>query len=431
MRKIVFRAPSGPWFYLLLAVLVFAAASVCLMLFGPLTGDSARYLRLAGNLASGQGFSAATEPPYYPEVFRAPLYPLFLSILLRFGLGILAIIILQVALYLSATIIAGKIALVLTGNRMVAAVSSLMLAGYLPLVHWVAAITTESLCTALFCLCCWLFLTFIKTPSWKRVVLLGLTLVALFLTRTTYIVVFPLVIGFSFLLFHKRKTIAYSAVLTLLICLPAGAWIFRNLAVIPGGSSPFGVGSGMALFVGSVEVQEPDIGKRNWIMDYPDFVVVHGGAEPASIVAADQQLRREAMSIIRARWADYLKRTALLVAFRQWVEVYDPHLPGLVLWAVTGISSAMLILAYSGILMTINRWRMTLPLVLLSFSVATAHAIFANEARYTAPVRPVLYVFSAIAICRVIEWAIQLKATRSSQVVMERAASVAPQKDSV
>ena len=47
----------------------------CSHFFGLQMGDSGRYLTLAKNLAGGRGFSSASGPPYWPEVFRAPLHP--------------------------------------------------------------------------------------------------------------------------------------------------------------------------------------------------------------------------------------------------------------------------------------------------------------------------------------------------------------------
>src|SRR5689334_10230314 len=84
------------WKYqLLISGLVFVTGLICLRVFGPYTGDSARYLALARNLAAGNGFSASASSPYYPEIFRAPLYPLFLSVLFRFNIGVTGAVLVQ------------------------------------------------------------------------------------------------------------------------------------------------------------------------------------------------------------------------------------------------------------------------------------------------------------------------------------------------
>ncbi len=47
--------------------------------FNPTTPDAAGYFNLAKNLARGRGFSLSPEPPYEPDAFRTPGYPLLLA----------------------------------------------------------------------------------------------------------------------------------------------------------------------------------------------------------------------------------------------------------------------------------------------------------------------------------------------------------------
>lgn len=57
-----------------------------------LTGDAKGYIYLGENLAERGVFSAAQEPPYYPESFRSPGYPAFLAILFwLFGVSLTAL----------------------------------------------------------------------------------------------------------------------------------------------------------------------------------------------------------------------------------------------------------------------------------------------------------------------------------------------------
>jgi hypothetical protein len=50
-------------YYIVLLLLLCSLVVVCVALFGPYTGDSARYLILGRNLAAGVGFSAGSQPP--------------------------------------------------------------------------------------------------------------------------------------------------------------------------------------------------------------------------------------------------------------------------------------------------------------------------------------------------------------------------------
>src|SRR3989344_7193059 len=43
-------------------------------------GDSNGYLRIANNIAEGNGFSQLTEPPYFPDSMRVPVVPALLAV---------------------------------------------------------------------------------------------------------------------------------------------------------------------------------------------------------------------------------------------------------------------------------------------------------------------------------------------------------------
>lgn len=381
----------------LLLVLLAGSAALCLALFGPYTGDSSRYLSLAANLAQGNGFSAAPQPPYHPEVFRPPMYPLFLAVLMRLGLGVLGFVAVQLALYLVAIWVSMRTALVITGDRLTAVLLGVLLAVYPPLVRWTTSITAESLCTILFCVCCWCLARHLQHASWPNTMGLGLSVGALFFTRITYVVLVPIVVGVSAVRSRKHGGMRYAVVLAMVVLAPTALWVERNLTVMPSSFNPFGVGSGMGLWVRAVELQEPSMEQRAaWIDGNLDIQVAHGGTEPALQAKADARLFWEGLEVIRSRWRDFVAMTFWLFACREWVEAYDPRLPVAVLWLATGASGTLLAMGYVGIVLMRNRWSLVLPLVGLCFAVAAVHAPFATEGRYTAPVRPTLYMFSAV-----------------------------------
>jgi 4-amino-4-deoxy-L-arabinose transferase-like glycosyltransferase len=375
------------------------SGAACVIFFGVQTGDSARYLRLANNISRGVGFSAATSAPYYPEVFRPPLYPYFLALLIKLGAGVYHITAIQVGLYFLAVLFAGKIALVLTKDRMVALTATLIPAAYLPIIRWTAAITTESLCAFLFCSAGLCFLYFLTAPTWKNTFALGLFLTGLFLTRPAYFVLIPVVVITGALYHYRAGRLKHLITLTALLCLTTLSWGARNIMALSGAFQPFGIGSGMALFVGAVEIQEPNIAKRDaLVFSNPDFLTIHEGGNPLQMMESDQRLKREAMDTIRVRRLDYAKRTVFLIAMRQWIEAFDPRLPPAPLAIVAAISGSLLIFAYIGGVLACKNNPAALSLGTLCFAISVSHALFANEARYTSPVRPILYIFSSVAI---------------------------------
>ncbi|HWP42163.1 MAG TPA: glycosyltransferase family 39 protein [Blastocatellia bacterium] len=405
MNKYIFGrvcALPGTYIVLIMCVLLAVSAFISINLVGIYTGDSNRYLSLARNLAQGNGFSAAEQAPFYPEVFRAPLYPLFLSVLLRCGLGEMGTVIVQIVLYLLAAVISVKLALELTSQSFAAILVGIFLCGYAPLVRWAASITTESLCTVLFCITCYSFVSYIKRPTWWITSILGLGATGLFFTRTTYITVAVLIIALSLYRLHNRATLRYSLALSLIIVLPVAGWVIRNMTIMPGSFHPFGIGTGMALYVKSLELQKPDYDKRTEaIMNKTEFQIVHTESRLPDVVEADEALKREAIGVIRSHKLQYVLDVAILSIARQWIEVYNPGLPRPLLFAIMCISAAMLFTSYVGMFLIGARFDV-LSIIAMCFSVAFIHAVFVVEARYTSPVRPVLYIFSAFTVSYII-----------------------------
>lgn len=70
------------WLWILLAALVLRVGAFLAVAPHPerlLHRDSPGYIRIASNLLAGNGYSQENEPPYPPDAFRTPVYPLFLS----------------------------------------------------------------------------------------------------------------------------------------------------------------------------------------------------------------------------------------------------------------------------------------------------------------------------------------------------------------
>jgi 4-amino-4-deoxy-L-arabinose transferase-like glycosyltransferase len=399
----------------MLLALLATSATVCLARFGFYTGDSGGYLRIAANLANGNGFSGATQPPYDPEVFRPPMYPLFLAGLMRLGLDVYGIVVVQIVLYITAIQIAMRTTLAVTGNRLAAGLLGLLMAANPALVRWTVSVTAEALCTTLFCLVAWCIVRDLHQATWSNTITLGISIVALFLTRVTYVVLVPLVIGVSMLTSWKVGRLRYAGVLAMIVLVPAALWIGRNLSVMPSEFHPFGIGSGMALWGRAVELQEASQERRTaLIVSNRDYQVAHDGTGPALQAKADADLFRAASEVIRFRWTEFVRMTVFLIVFREWVERYDPELPTAVLWVATVGSGTLLGMGYVGIVLIRSRWTLALPLAVLCFGVAAVHAPFATEARYTAPVRPILYMFSALTAAWVAERVIGVMRRRTS-----------------
>jgi hypothetical protein len=385
------------WAFLIPVLLLAVSAALCLHLWGPFTGDSPRYLQLARNLAEGHGFSAAKVAPYEPEVFRAPLYPLFLSLLLRSGGGLSAMIAVQLFLHLTAAWCVARLlttAGVPAGAGLLAATVT---CAHPALVRWSAAITTESLCMVLFCATALLVTDYLRAPSPRRAIYLGLCWAALFLVRAEFIVLAPVLLGFAALR-SWRAAPQTLACLLLAMAVPSGLWIARNLSVVPGVSRPFGAGAGMTLWIRCVEIREPDIPRRDRFLADPRFHTLSYGTDPRAAYAADRALGQEAVEVFRQHPGPFVSGAVVKAGYREWVEQYSPGLPRPLLLLATTLSTALLLLSFGGLCLAFRRFPLLCAAGALCLTVGAVHAIGGTEARYTTPVRPVLYVFAALSL---------------------------------
>lgn len=389
------RLPA--WAYLAPVLLLLVSAGLCIHLWGMFTGDSPRYLQLARNLAEGHGFSAAKTPPYEAEVFRAPLYPLFLSLLMRLGLGVPGMVGVQLLLHLCAAWCVARLVVTAGGHPGAGLLAAAITCAHPAMVRWSAAITTESLCMALFCATALALTEYLRDPSPRRAVLLGVSWAALFLVRTEFIVLAPVVLLFAGL---RRERTARRALGCLLftMCVLTAPWIARNLLVVPGVSRPFGAGAGMTLWIRSVELREPNIPKRDAALADPRFRTLSYHTDPRAAYAADGEMGKEALEVFRQHPGEFLGGAVVKACYREWVEHYSPGLPRAVLLLATAVSTSLLLLSFAGLYLAFRRIPLLRAAGALCLTIGAVHAIGGTEARYTTPVRPVLYVFAALAL---------------------------------
>src|SRR5437870_3657297 len=83
--------------------LIFAAAFLFRLLFVlyyPWAPDDVpRYQQLARNMLAGHGFSSSATPPYRPDMFRTPVFPLFVAVLYAsFGVTDVPVHVMQAAI---------------------------------------------------------------------------------------------------------------------------------------------------------------------------------------------------------------------------------------------------------------------------------------------------------------------------------------------
>src|SRR5262249_29902382 len=149
----------------------------------------------------------------------------------------------------------------------------------------------------------------LRDPSRRDTVLLAVTVVALFLTRSSYVILAPLVISCS-MVRYRGQTLRVSLVVAFLIAAPICGWMIRNGIAREAGSRLFGVGPGMALWVRAVELEESTIAARERRIEGKAALrLAHGASDPAVQLGAERGLHAEAVAIIRTRLPEFVAMT--------------------------------------------------------------------------------------------------------------------------
>jgi hypothetical protein len=400
------RLESGTaWRWLLLCCGISGGiALACYLTFGPLMGDSRRYLRIAENLLRQQEFSASTSAPLWPELFRAPLYPLFLAVALAPGWGVQGAVALQWLLYAASLLLIHRMALRVHGDDRAADLAVLVLAVHAPVIRWMVQVDTEAVMLPLLAALTWLVLRHLDSPRLAQSVLLGLVAGAVFLLRTDYILVLLAAPILACLVQGGRARVRRALLVAAVAWGIGGGWMLRNALVVPGHFRPLGVGGGMALWVRSVEVAVPDPEQRERVVLHdPRIRTLHDTTEPAALVEADRSLMAAGVAALAQDLPRWLGGAVFNIGFRNWVEHRDRGVSTTIRRISFASSASLLALGLIGLARLWGRPAVRV-LAALILCVAPIHALLITEARYTVPLRPLLYIPAAWALAQALRW---------------------------
>lgn len=187
--------------------------------------DSGQYLILSENLLSGH-FSRDLAPPYTPERFRTPGYPLFLILATGFGHSLTLAIILQNFLFLVFIYFLFMMLEPLAG-LWPSAMASLVLALDPTIIYWNNQLTSETIFTILLSLSVFFLFRFLSEPRYRLIVWSMVWLVASMYVRpiSTYLPLFYLLILAAHIIFKQLnlKNGLIAAVVVVLIW-QGGIW---------------------------------------------------------------------------------------------------------------------------------------------------------------------------------------------------------------
>lgn len=411
-----------------------------------ITPDSPKYLELARRLGEGS-FATVIDGVLTPQTVRPPGYPLFLGVVTAFGhLPPVVAVAANFALYAGALLLLAR--LLREHGRAVWPFWLLMVL-YPFAAAYSSLLMSEAL--ALFLVCA---LTFLlgrpALPTRGQLVLSGLLLGFLALSRSDtilLIVLLPLVVAFRFrreqgaastsprtstsTLGRRRPAEAIViAALALTVLAPYALWNwshFRQFSPLPvAGAAPH------SLFMASWQSQLSEDDFVLWFRGKPTPRAHEVGFTRAAEAAnreigvaprtavndptayktfkmqrrAAKVLLREGLERIQARPGDYAHHVAGNI-WQLWNTTrYPSRVPGAAQWLLRVLSGLVYVLGLAGaVWFLLSRKAPTslkVPALMLLYMPAL-HLWLHTEARYTAPVRPLLVLFASLVLLSLLQ----------------------------
>ena len=193
--------------------------------------DTGSYTLIASNLVAGNGYSHCTTPPYVKSLVRTPVYPFFLAlIMLIFGYGVSAILIIQIIIEVISCIL-----IFVVGSRLFNKKAGFLSALFFALSLVNAAYSVQILSETVFTLtlCCLLYLiAFRAADRLGNFVVLGIVWSLMVLCRPMGLYSFLIIV---LLIFLNEKNIWLRLKKIMLFSIPAvliiSLWMYRNYSI--------------------------------------------------------------------------------------------------------------------------------------------------------------------------------------------------------
>ncbi len=371
--------------------------------------DQSEYLALAQNIRLHGVFSYGaphiwggpgllnTKGPFVPTAARPPLYPLLIASLwwgearplleVRLAQCLLGGMVAVLA-YLIGSRLFGRRAALFAGLGMAFAPVSATLP---------AVILTETLFTFLLTLGMWLW-------EKKYPVLAGVALGLATLARPILLPILATIALMAIVLKFQRATHVKIFLAAVLVIAP---WAVRNAitqhAFVPVAST----GWGANIFLGTYDIPYGSGNLWPVINRDEDFINIVNTA-PTEIVAEGQlmelALKRIAASPIHWLYVRVKQYPRLFISSGYYLAPVLP-IPKPLIRIVYGATNVLfLLLAVWGLFLARAQWRRVYPLVLVAFIVCVSQFPGVGEERYMTPIVPLLMVFAAHGLTRLVLW---------------------------
>jgi len=362
---------------LYLAVLGYARSTI-------IGGDGYQYLAIASNLAAGNGISI---DGISPTMLRTPGYPLFVAAVWALaGHSLISLRIAQFLLLFFTGCILYSLARIYFDHR-TSVVSALIAVTYPPSVFLVVSQLSETLATFLVVTSIWLVVK-------QRPIAAGCTLASLVMVRPEF--VFLPFACLPFIYRQRRNAIGMIAVFVLAL----SPLVARNL-VGSRALAPLGLGTGMSLFASSEQYSGQLTYKfaiQDWEKFRDDFLrrSTNAGSGIEGEINVDRSYKSDAVQMFRSLPISHIILSVPIRILYLWgTGDLGPE------WEHLFVKWEWLLLAVGaliGMMFTRSRWVDYWPFWILCPYLTLLHLVFHVEGRYSMPARPLLFVFSSVAI---------------------------------
>jgi 4-amino-4-deoxy-L-arabinose transferase-like glycosyltransferase len=364
--------------------------------------DTERYDRIGWNLAQSNGYSASAQPPYQPDLLRAPLYPGFLALVFRCcGHSLTAARVAQ-ALLLSLLVPLGW----LIGRECFdhrVGMATAWLAALYPY-YWLYSgnILSDGPAAVVVAVAAVALIRSLHDQRLAWALLAGLAGGLMCLIKPV-LLLFPVAALAAYVVAARPprgSAMGRWGVYVLAFCLTILPWTIRNY-MVSGAFVPVTAGKGLLVYQ-AARYAESGFSMAEYHANIqaqdPRIQLAQTTDDPVLSLELDRDLTREAMAIIRSRPATYLGSIAanpVLVWLNRWRFAHD-HL--VLSREHLIISSGYLLSALLGFVLRRDRWRRAIVPVAFIVYISLVHAPLWTEPRQSLPGRLFLLMFSGACI---------------------------------
>jgi len=354
------------------------------------------YDDIARNLVSGHGYTE--DPAAGPNLWRAPLYPLFVAGLYSlFGFSDVPVFLAQGVFDALTCVLVYLIARRIFSEP-VAVVSAVGTALYPFFSYYAVRVFSESMFTLLLALVVWFLVRAYRSLTATDFMLLGLSQGLALLCKAS-LELFPLVILAGLLLLRKGSTRTLGlnfSVMLVVTGLTIVPWSVRNYQVT-GRIIPVSIGGGHNFWLsnhlptGGLDDDQLDPAGRQRLAHAITGIIGDG-----TRVMTPENDRR----FLRTALAEMLQSPAAFLAlqaekfFRFWFSAFNPANKRFERF-ILAVQVPVLLLAGLGIIGSLKAYRVTLPLLLvIAYFVAVNTLVPVTTLRYAIPIMPYVIMFA-------------------------------------